>query len=211
MDRDTAHPDTTAQAPVAPPRMHAPAHRRLDLPLQLMLVVLGALLALGFDQWRDARKDRIRAQMALESIRSELRANRDEVARAFDYHQSLANRFDRLKARQASSPAWEDIPRGLLAPAPVVATAWQSALATGAAGHIRYNHVLALSRVYERQTSYVKLSDAMLASAYQDIARSGSERLLARYANFAPLQRDFSGKESELLGLYDAALKTLDQ
>jgi hypothetical protein len=35
----------------------------------------------------------------------------------------------------------------------------------------------------------------------------GPEVLLARYRNFIPVQRDFSGKESELLSAHDEALE----
>lgn len=184
--------------------------RRADSVFQFTLVVLGALLALGFSQWKDQRNDRARAQAALESIRSELRANRNEVLRAQRYHATLADRFDRLQQQGATQPRWEDFPQGLLSPARVVSTAWQSSLTTGAAAQLPYSQLLVLSSIYETQASYARLSDALLASTYQDLMRGGAQRLLNSYANFAPVQRDFSGKEAELLQAYDSALRKLD-
>lgn len=183
--------------------------RRYEPVLQLALVVFGAALALGFEQLRDSRNERSRAEMAIESLRSELMTNRSEVQRAHEYHLSLADRFDQLHAGGAERPGWDDFPQGLLSPARVVSTAWQSALATGVASRIPYEDVLVLSRIYEAQSSYAKLSDALVASAYQDLMRLGPDGLLERYTNFTPLQRDFSGKESALLSDYDEALREI--
>ena len=192
------------------PRAPRLKRRRIESIFQLSLVVLGALLAMGFSQWKEQRNDRNRMQTALASIRSELQSNRDEVLRAQRYHASLADRFDRLQQQGATQPGWEDFPQGLLSPARVVSTAWHSSLTTGAAAQLPYSQLLALSNVYETQGSYARLSDALLASTYQDLMRSGAPQLLDRYANFAPVQRDFSGKESELLQVYDRALQALD-
>jgi hypothetical protein len=185
--------------------------RRFELFFQSSLVVLGAVLALGFSQWKDSRNDRVRGETALASIHAELLANRREVARAREYHRTLADRFDRLSRQGATQPGWDDFPQGLLSPARVVSTAWHSALATDAVSHIPYPRLLVLSSVYETQSSYARLSDALVAATYRDLIDAGPQALLARYANFGPVQKDFSGKESELLAAYDEAISALER
>lgn len=197
------------EIPPRTPRTARWKRRRFELLFQLSLVILGAVLALGFGQWKDLRNDRARMQAAMASIRSELQANRAEVLRAQRYHAMLADRFDRLQRQGAAQPEWKDFPQGLLSPARVVSTAWQSSLTTGAAAQLPYPQLLALSSIYEEQASYEQLSDALLATAYEDLMRGGSRKLLEGYANFAPVQRDFSGKEAELLEAYDRALASL--
>lgn len=110
----------------------------------------------------------------------------------------------------AAQPAWTDFPQGLLSPARVVSTAWQSAMTTGAAARWSYDELLALSSIYEAQASYARLSDALLASTYQDLMRGGPDNLLDNYANFAPVQRDFAGTEAELVAAYDRVLGTIE-
>jgi type II secretory pathway pseudopilin PulG len=183
--------------------------RRVELLMQVSLVIFGALLAFGFGQWKEQRDEQARARVALESIRSELRTNREEVERARRYHAMLADRFEQLEQRGAVQPGWDDFPQGLLSPARVVSTAWQSAMTTGAAARWPYRELLTLSSIYEAQASYARLSDALLASTYQDLMRNGPSQLLDGYANFVPVQRDFSGKESELVAAYDEALDAI--
>ena len=65
------------------PRPPAPrwTRRRVEVLMQVSLVIFGALLAFGFGQWKDQRNEDARARVALDSIRAGVRANRDEVER----------------------------------------------------------------------------------------------------------------------------------
>ena len=83
-------------------------------------------------------------------------------------------------------------------------------MTTGAAARWSYDELLALSSIYEAQASYARLSDAMLASTYQDLMRDGPGNLLDNYANFAPVQREIAGKEAELLTAYDQVLGAIE-
>ena len=83
-------------------------------------------------------------------------------------------------------------------------------MTTGAAARWSYGGLLALSSIYEAQASYARLSDVMLASTYQDLMRDGPGNLLDNYANFAPVQRDFAGREAELVAAYDRVLGTIE-
>ena len=83
-------------------------------------------------------------------------------------------------------------------------------MTTGAAARWSYDGLLALSSIYEAQASYARLSDALLASTYQNLMRDGPDNLLDNYANFAPVQRDFAGKEAELLTAYDQVLGAIE-
>lgn len=111
--------DAVLPRPPAPRR----TRRRVEVLMQVSLVIFGALLAFGFGQWKDQRNEDARARVALDSIRADVRAHRDEVERARPYHEALAARFEQLRQRGAAQPAWTDFPQRLLSPARVVSTA----------------------------------------------------------------------------------------
>lgn len=67
--------DAVLPCPPAPRR----TRRRVEVLMQVSLVIFGALLAFGFGQWKDQRNEDARARVVLDSIRADARAHRDEV------------------------------------------------------------------------------------------------------------------------------------
>jgi hypothetical protein len=75
---------TSTEAAPAVPR---PRRWRRGLPRVLVesaLIVFSVLVALAVDEWRDSRRQRVRAEAALVAILSELEANRAAIERARD-------------------------------------------------------------------------------------------------------------------------------
>jgi hypothetical protein len=65
--------------------------------------------------------------------------------------------------------------------------------------------------VYERQDRYRVLTDAMMVSIETDTRHSGMEAVLRdRFAEFIPIDVDFSNREKVLVSEYDAALRRLN-
>ena len=66
-----------------------------------------------------------------------------------------------------------------------------------------------LSRVYALQEEYEELSRAMLQTGYDQLLEEGFDSLMQKYPRFIMLQRDFAGREQNLLHSYDEALEAL--
>jgi hypothetical protein len=86
----------------APATEHGPWVRRFSrIPRDVILIVLGAALAFGSEEWRDARQRRERVAVAVASIRSEVTLNRTLVAQAREFHRGMADTLGKLVARSS--------------------------------------------------------------------------------------------------------------
>lgn len=174
------------------------------------LVVLGAILALGLEEWRDTRERTARVDATLDSIADELRANRAMVAAAKQRHAQLVEVLGGYAAADELPPR-EVYMYGMFNPAPVGSIAWQTARETGLLVDMPLETVLELALVYDGQERYRSLGQAMLVDIMSDVRRSGMEAVLRdRYTEFIPLATDFASRELSLLRRYDAALALFD-
>jgi len=192
-----------------PPRRWAVPARWQGLVRDVTLIVLGAALALGADEWRDAREQRRRVELAIDGIRAELRANQQAVERARDRHVRMRDTL-RAYAARGQTPPLAVCVAGVFSPALPLATAWQAARETGAVATMPYATVLALGPVYEQQARYRALADAVTQAINVDFQRDGIEPYMrARCANFATLEEDFANREGVLAALYAEARRGL--
>jgi Family of unknown function (DUF6090) len=63
---------------------------------EIVLVVIGILLALEISNWNEARKDREAEQVLLKGLRKEMMGNRDELVKAISYHQRSGGAVKKL-------------------------------------------------------------------------------------------------------------------
>lgn len=176
---------------------------------EAFFVVLGVVLALGANEWRQDRADQAHARRALAAITEELAANRAAVQASHDYHQ------DRLRAIYAAQSEGEalaprDFPRGFIGPAQVYQTAWEAARETGALSDLDYATLLALSRAYESQDRYEAQARAVGGIIYEQMFREGVDSVAAAGTKLAALIHTFRFREEELLSSYDEVLAVLD-
>ena len=176
--------------------------------LEAGLVVFGVVLAFAANEWREHRARMARAEHALESIVDELRANRDAVETARQYHAGLLAAI-REAGRTGVEPGIETFPRGFITPATVHRTAWESASATGALEALDLATLLKLSRVYEQQERYELQASQMGSLIYAELYRGGLAGILANYRNLAALVQAFAYREGELVALCDRTLGEL--
>lgn len=177
----------------------------------VLLVVLGAALALAVDEWRDARQRAARVSTALTSIGTELREDSARVATARDRHLRAIDTLGALSGR-GLLPSAEVYMSGMFNPALISSTAWQTARETGALGDVPLTTVLGLASAYEAQERYRALGEAIVVGIMGDVRRDGMEVVLRdRFAQFIPLARDFSNREQMLLEHYREALALLDE
>jgi hypothetical protein len=143
-----------------PQHRHRPASRLL---LESVLIVVSILLAFGLNGWWEARQDRNLARHALASFEKEIGQNRANLMDVMPYHLQLHDLVAGLSLA-GSVRTFEDV-RGLdgfegFQPAFLTATAWSTAIATGALNHLDYDLVSELSSVYTFQDRFVVQSDA---------------------------------------------------
>lgn len=169
------------------------------------LIVFSVLLALGVDEWREARGHRAQAAAAERAIIEELRGNRELIAASLAYHSAV---HDSLVAhrRDGRAPGIQLFPRGFVSPAQLSHTAWASAAETGALSHVDYETVLRLSRVYAQQERYAEQARGIGDVLYAELYRGGMDAVLANHRNLAGLISTFRYREDALLRQYADAL-----
>lgn len=168
-------------------------------------VVLGVVLALAANEWRQHREERRRASVATSAIAAELRANRAALLAASAYHSEL---LDSLRATRSTSwrPSPFMFPRGFVAPAQLSSTAWQSAADAGVVEHMPYQAVLRLSRAYAVQNRYEHQAQSIGEIIYAELYRSGVEGVTGNYRNLGNLIGSFLYRERQLIAVYDTTL-----
>jgi type II secretory pathway pseudopilin PulG len=180
-----------------------------ELALESGMIVLSVLLALAANNWADARREHALVEQARTSFALEMRANRERVAKQLPYHRALTNAVLAVDSNGGvrSYAAWrQKVPIWSgFAPPDVSATAWQSAIATGALSHMSYPDVAALSTAYTIQgkldafnTAYLPLFD------FSDPAMSGTVRRMHVY------MQTVLSYEGALMAGYDSALVQLE-
>jgi type II secretory pathway pseudopilin PulG len=179
-----------------------------ELALESAMIVLSVLLALAASGWADARKQHQLTAQARASFVQEVRANRERVRRALPYHEALTRAVLRVDSA-GGVPSYAEWKRRVpiwsgFAPPDVAATAWQSALATGALGNMPYGQVSALSSLYTVQgkldaftLAYLPLFD------FSDPAMAGTVRRMNVY------MQTVLSYEHALMREYDGALAAL--
>lgn len=184
-------------------------HALTSALFEAFFVVLGVILALAANEWRQNVADREQGREALRSVVEEIRTNQGMVQEALDYH---AGRMEMIgEAREGSAaPSARDFPRGFVSPARVFKTAWLAASETGAMSHIPYETVLELSRVYSHQDRYEAQARLAGELIYTELFRGGTDAILENHVNLASLIGTFRYREMELIDLYAAALAALE-
>lgn len=176
----------------------------------VLLVVLGAALALAAEEWRDTRATRHRTEVALASVRTEITGNLQRVERARLHHQHVADTLLAYKARHAV-PGDSLLFSGMFNPAHTLATAWQTARDTRALGDIPYPVALRLGALYEQQEQYRVVSAALEEALTSRIQSEGIRRaFLDKWANLIFLNQDFAGRAEGLGERYASTLAYLD-
>lgn len=175
---------------------------------EAFFVVLGVILALAANEWRQNVADREQGHEALRSVVEEIRTNQGMVQESLEYHGGLLEMIGEAAQESAPPPA-RNFPRGFVSPARVFKTAWLAASETGALSHIPYETVLELSRVYSHQDRYETQARLAGELIYTELFRGGTDAILENYINLATLIGTFRYREAQLIDLYATALAAL--
>ncbi len=192
--------------------MPDPHHEKLrwkPLLLEAFFVVLGVVLALAANEWREQHNQQQHAVVALESIRSELAENKQAIEAALTYHYHLMDTLGSLVQQAASAevspfsyPDGRLFSQGYTAPATLLSTAWDAANATDAVTNMDYDEVLLLSRIYEEQRRYEQQTQVSGQLIYEKLFKEGHAGIRRNYANLHSLISAFWYSECELLASY---------
>lgn len=150
--------------------------RRGGLLLEFAVIIVGALLALALDDWRDNREREARDRVVLEQLAAELSANRSALETESAYHREILDpiRTARLTMQNSGNFAlpedWEGIRPILL-----TRSAFDLAVMTGVLARVPADTALSLARTYEEaeraQERRGNVSLATLQTSFTDGVR----------------------------------------
>ncbi len=187
--------------------------RLFPILLEAFIVVLGVVLALAVNEWREHYNRNQHAETALEGILSALDVNRKAIDSALTYHLQLADtlRGFTRQASQGALPYPGLFSKGYIAPATLLNTAWDAANATDAVTNMNYADVLMLSRIYEEQRGYEYQARLGGQLIYAKLFSEGHEGMVRNYANLSTIIATFWYIECGLLESYGQVLAQLGE
>jgi hypothetical protein len=212
-EADTLPPAPEHHAEARPSRSRLRAIDWRPILLEAFFVVLGVVLALAANEWRQGVADRRSASTALASVREELQSNRALVLGAVQYHLRMTDTLAAIRRQAARgdgaaspSPDARIFSQGFVRPATLLSTAWETATTTDVVRHMAHDDVLALARIYEQQRRYAAQTDRIGGLIYGEIFARGTEGVLRNYANLGSIIAALAFRECELLDGYETAL-----
>ncbi len=182
-----------------------------EVTVQSVMIVLSILLALWVDQFKQRRAEQELAVASLSNFSKEIQQNEARLDDILPYHKGVRKMLTGLAASHGiNTPVEFENTVGLegLRPPFLLATAWQTAVATGALTHIDYETVSALSLTYTlqdrfREESRSGIQSVLQASNFQPGHAEAAIRSAGIYLN------DVVTSEEELRATYAQAAALL--
>lgn len=132
---------------------------------EMITIVLGILIALGFDGLAERQKERRLVAQAKESIRKELADNKRELEGVLEANvenrkkvDAIITAIDQLLQKKTGEL---DFKLHLLH-ADLAAAGWETAQHSGALAHMDYDDIRRYTRVYGQQRDYLRLQERLL-------------------------------------------------
>lgn len=196
-----------------PDKKQKPSRRSLGpLILEVFFIVLGVMVALAANEWRENRALAKRTDAALENIRLEILRNQQTLQQRLPYHEALRDSLESYlpELRTVSfgqvSERRLGMQRGLYFLL-VYDAAWQTALTSQVLSNVDYETLTVLSTIYQVQ-EYLKTVEDRTTGIITPANLQG-ENFYYAFILFRPAIHDIVGLEQNLLSLYDDALHHL--
>ncbi len=169
------------------------------------LIMISIVAALALDEWRENRQDEEMVEHALDNFLLEIRQNRARVEDSAPFNNGLRDVLVRRHMQGDISAVTDFV--GIVesySPSMLQATAWETAIATGALAKMHYDIVAALSLTYSLQTRYQQtvLERAAELTSPQNLSEDNLELAVfnsIRYLN------DVTRMEAELTAVFEEA------
>lgn len=178
------------------------------LGVEVFSIVLGVLLALGVNEWREARAEDELAERALAQIRGEVERNDRVVEERHPYHAAALDSLRSYAADLDPQLGVDDVHRARLGfPrggqfAPLFSSAYEAARSSGALAHVDYETLSLLSSIYEMQETLMEQDDRVVNLLFSPVNLQPGNFYYT--LSLVPgLMRDVVGSEETLLELYD--------
>ena len=187
----------------------------VPIVLEAAFVVLGVVLALAANEWRENVSHAAQAEKAMQTIHDEIQFNRAAVFGSLEYHFQLTDTlvtFMQAPSGQNDVSPFPDtriFSKGFIAPASLLKTAWQTANSTGAVAYMKYEDVLDFSRIYEQQEDYEYQSQQGGQLVYNKLFNDGYAGMIKNYSNLTTIIFTFVYRECELVSAYDVMLSKM--
>ncbi len=184
-----------------------------SIVLESFFVVLGVVLALTANEFREAHNNAKRAEKALVSMLDELEANQTRIHASIDYHayvmdtlRAFTRAYGETTGRYPSARLFH---KGFLYPARLVSHAWEASSSTGVVEFMDYDTVLLLSQLYENQRGYELQSTAVAERIYERIFDQGVHGVAKNYVHLQSIIVTFIQRECELARRYQDTFSVL--
>jgi hypothetical protein len=179
--------------------------------VESLLIVVSIMGALALDEWREDREIQELVDRSVASFAHELQQNHDRVEAVRPYHEGLHHILERRIANggMTSINEFRNIMEALQ-PAVLLASAWQTAVATGVLSRMNYELVSALSLTYSTQFRFDEVSrngnSALLAPM-----NLAEDRLEVSLSNATRFVADITLSEMELMAYYQQTLELIEE
>lgn len=177
---------------------------------EAFFVVLGVILALAANEWRQNQIQQARADGALEAVRAELRLDLELLRTSLGYHEEKMGALWGMLQSGAEPEGAGFFDRGFVSPAQVQLTAWQTAKTTGLVESFALDDVLKLSELYGKLERYEAQALSIGQTIYAVMLDEGIDGMTARWRNLMAIQGTFVYREKELTGALEGYLSADD-
>lgn len=191
------------------PSLNRPGPRLGTFLGELALIVIGVLLALSVDEWRQGRARAAAGEEAIQSIRAELVANRELAVDSRDYHMGRAARI-RESFGEGAALGRDDFPRGFTMPARFQRAAWDTAREAGELTVVDRGLRQEIAVAYRWQERYEAQVQAVSALIYQELYESGGREGISNPGGLMMLIGSFAFREGQIIERLDEALAAID-
>lgn len=171
--------------------------------------MLGVLLALGLNEWRETRSHHAQANAALLNIKNELQSNLKALTILHE------NNTETVKLMAENQDADSSEERKFIPGLQLRETAWETFLSTNTSNYVDYKTVLILSETYSMQNVY-KQTGSLLAEAAMNMAAYAAA--MGQGVDDSHFQNQFYDYfvmlvqvESELLKSYQKSIEHLEK
>jgi hypothetical protein len=185
------------------------ASRLPETVLQCLLIVISIVLALGVEEWKDARKERELKLQSLSSLEREIRSNRGVLTDAVPYSATLPTvmmEMDTAGVLRTPEAFYDLLGVSSFQPKLLKSTAWQTAMVTGVLRLLDYRTADALSTAYGQQADHERSGEQRLPDFLRTGTATPGSTAHAMVRSATRYVEKQTQEERDLIAAYDEAL-----
>ncbi|GEM_PF-4811134 len=180
------------------------------LLFETVSIVIGILLALGVNNWREERKNEEIIQLSLQNIRIEIMENKANLQKVIPYHRTCKFTIEEKAAGQkGAGNDFLSIWRGLNPPM-LYKSAFESARNIGALSLMDYQLSNTISQLYYKQQFFYEMIH-MYAQVFISNASIAPHKQKNQYDALLPAFADITAMETELSKGYSEIIELLQR